>query len=61
MNDVDSDNMSIASDLLFVKGVDDIIYQGDLMKFKPGLSANFVTRYVQISRHALRYFKSNLQ
>ena len=30
------------------------------MKFKPGLSANFVTRYVQISKRAVRYFKDNL-
>lgn len=30
------------------------------MKFKPGLSANFVSRYVQISRRAFRYFR-NLQ
>ena len=31
---------------LFKEGYDDIIYEGDLMKFKPGLSNNFVSRYV---------------
>ena len=31
---------------LFATGVDDIIYEGELMKFKPGFSANFVSRYV---------------
>ena len=41
-------------------GIDDIIYEGELMKFKPGLSANFVARHVQISRRAMRYFKDNL-
>ena len=28
------------------------------MKFKPGLSQNFIPRYVQISKRAFRYFKS---
>ena len=28
------------------------------MKFKPGLSLNFIPRYVQISRRAFRYFKN---
>ena len=40
---------SVASENLFADGLDDIIYQGELLKFKPGLSANFVSRYVQIS------------
>lgn len=43
-----------------MKGVDDIMYEGELMKFKPGLSVNFVSRYVQISRRAVRYFRSRL-
>ena len=28
------------------------------MKFKPGLTINFIPRYVQISKRALRYFKN---
>ena len=28
------------------------------MKFKPGLTVNFIPRYVQISKRAFRYFKS---
>ena len=40
---------SVASDDLFADGLDDILYQGELLKFKPGISANFVSRYVQIS------------
>ena len=28
------------------------------MKFKPGLTVNFIPRYVQISRRAFRYFKN---
>lgn len=30
------------------------------MKFKPGLSANFVNRYVQISSRAFRYFRNRI-
>ena len=51
---------SVATENLFQKGIDDIIFEGELMKFKPGISANFMPRYVQISRRAFRYFK-NLQ
>ena len=32
--------------------------EGDLYRFKPGISKNFVTRYVQVSDHAFRYFKN---
>lgn len=32
--------------------------EGDLWKFKPGISANFISRYVQISGRAFRYFKN---
>ena len=37
---------SVASEDLFAEGLDDILLQGELMKFKPGLSMNFVSRYV---------------
>ena len=49
---------SVATDDLFKSGVDDIIYEGELMKFKPGISANFVSRHVQISLRAFRYFRN---
>ena len=32
--------------------------EGDLFKFKPGISANFISRYVQVSERAFRYFKN---
>ena len=44
-----SNKESVASEDLFMQGKDDIVFEGELMKFKPGLSANFVGRYVQIS------------
>ena len=49
---------SVMSEDLFAEGVDDILYEGELMKFKPGFSQNFVSRYVQISLRAFRYFRN---
>ena len=37
---------------------DKIIHEGELWKFKPGISMNFISRYVQISERAFRYFKN---
>ncbi len=54
---VQEDDISVASDQLFETGLDDIIFEGTLYKFKPGLSSNFVSRYVQVSQRAFRYFK----
>lgn len=50
-------NESVCSDDLFKEGIDDIIFQGNVYKFHPGLSSNFIQRWVQISRRAFRYFK----
>ena len=52
---------SVASEDLFAEGLDDILLQGELMKFKPGLSANFISRYVQISQRAFRYFRNQYE
>ena len=52
---------SVASEDLFLDGIDTILFEGELMKFKPGLSANFVSRYVQISVRAFRYFRSRYE
>ena len=41
--------------------MDKIVYEGTLYKFKPGLSNNFVSRYVQVSENAFRYFKNKAQ
>ena len=51
---------SVMSEDLFERGTDDIVYEGELMKFKPGLSANFISRYVQISNRAFRYYRNKL-
>ena len=39
---------------------DPIVFQGELYRFKPGLQNNFISRYLQVSKHAFRYFKSSL-
>ena len=49
-SNVDWDDMFNANDKL-VKG-------GDLFKFKPGLSNNFIQRYVELSTNAFRYFEN---
>ena len=58
MNSLNLDCLSVGSHELFTEGKDDIIFEGELMKFKPGLTLNFIPRYVQISKHAFRYFKN---
>ena len=54
-------NDSVMSVDLFKSGKDDIIMEGELMKFKPGISQNFIPRYVQISKRAFRYFKNRYE
>ena len=57
LDDIISEGVSVASHDLFRQGKDNIVFEGLLYKFKPGLSSNFVQRYVQISERAFRYFK----
>ena len=51
------DAYSVRSNELFEEGKDDILFEGMLYKFKPGLTVNFIPRYVQVSKRAFRYFK----
>ena len=37
---------------------DKLVKGGDLFKFKPGLSNNFIQRYVELSTNAFRYFEN---
>ena len=52
-NDCDT----VESHNFFKEGHDNIIIEGYLYKFTPGLSSNFQKRYVQVSNRAFRYFK----
>ena len=36
-----------------------IVFHGELYRFKPGIQNNFISRYVEVSTHAFRYFKSS--
>ena len=56
--DVNLSANTISSNDLFITGKDDMLFEGELMKFKPGLSANFISRYVQLSKRAFRYFRN---
>ena len=40
------DAYSVRSNELFEAGKDDILFEGELYKFKPGLTVNFIPRYV---------------
>ena len=51
---------SIDSNDLFEEEKDPVLVEGELMKFKPGLTVNFIPRYVQMSKRAFRYFKSKV-
>ena len=42
----ESDAKSACSDDFFTDNRDDLICWGELMKFKPGLTVNFISRYV---------------
>ena len=44
---------------MFTEGLDKILLEGEIYKFKPGISHNFIPRYVQISQRAFRYFRTS--
>lgn len=46
----------MASERLFEEGVDNIVQEGALYRWWPGVSANFKEVYIQISERAFRYF-----
>jgi hypothetical protein len=37
---------------------DPILEQGDIYRFKPGIENNFISRWVQVSKNAFRYFRN---
>jgi len=46
---------------LFFFGEDDpIVLEGDIYRFKPGLEHNFISRWIQVSKRAFRYFKNQI-
>ena len=55
-----SEDLSDISDDFFTDNRDDLICWGELMKFKPGLSINFIPRYVQLSSRAFRYYRNKV-
>ena len=39
-------------------GENPIVFQGELYRFRPGIQNNFISRWVQVSTHAFRYYKN---
>jgi hypothetical protein len=37
---------------------DPLLFQGELMKLKPGLKFEFQSRWIQVTNRALRYYKN---
>lgn len=40
---------------------DPVTLEGELYRFKPGIENNFISRWVQVSGRAFRYFRNNYQ
>ena len=40
--------------------VDDILYEGEVMKYKPGIKISYIDRWAQITKNEFRYFKNSL-
>ena len=38
---------------------EDVLYEGELCKFKPGMEKNFITRWLQLSTRSFRYYKNH--
>ena len=38
---------------------EEILVEGDLVKFKPGIESNFIHRWLQLSTRSFRYYKNH--
>lgn len=39
--------------------VEDVLYEGEMMKYKPGLKISYIDRWGQLTKREFRYFKNN--
>lgn len=39
---------------------DPILFEGEVFRFKPGVEINFISRWVQVSNRAFRYFRNEM-
>ena len=37
---------------------EEVLWEGQLVKFKPGIEKNFIDRWLQISSRSFRYYKN---
>ena len=38
---------------------EEIIREGEIVKFKPGIEKNFISRWIQLSTRSFRYYKNH--
>lgn len=38
---------------------EEVLYEGELSKFKPGIEKNFIARWLQLSTRSFRYYKNH--
>ena len=38
---------------------EEILMEGDMLKFKPGIEKNFISRWIQLSTKSFRYYKNH--
>lgn len=38
---------------------EEVMFEGELSKFKPGIEKNFITRWLQVSTRSFRYYKNH--
>jgi len=40
---------------------DPVFHEGELYRFKPGIENNFISRWVQVTSRAFKYYRSQIQ
>jgi len=40
---------------------EEILYEAELLRFKPGIEKDFIPRYVQVTTRAFRYFENRFK
>lgn len=47
--------------MFYLEKLQEIVFEEELAKFKPGIESNFLNRWIQLTSHSLRYYKSHYQ
>ena len=41
-------------------GQDEILYEGELMKYNPGFTNQYISRYCVLTKHEFKYYKNEI-